>query len=80
MNDLSVGLFLFIIVTFVLNIFAIVENNCREWFSDMKEYNIGVLILVFTLFLPTTIMMAVIYILSIKPFGRKEGITNDEKL
>ena len=73
MNDLSVGLFLFIIVTFVLNIFAIVENNCREWFSDMKEYNIGVLILVFTLFLPTTLIMAVIYILSIKPFDKKGG-------
>ena len=72
MNDLSVGLFLFIIVAFVLNIFAIVENNCREWFLDMKEYNIGVLILVFTLFLPTTLIMAVIYILSIKPFGKKE--------
>ena len=77
MNDLSVGLFLFIIVTFVLNIFAIVENNCSEWFLDMKEYNIGVLILVFTLFLPTTIMMAIIWVLSIKPFGRKEGTTND---
>ena len=72
MNDLSVGLALFIIVAFVLNIFAIVENDCREWFSDMKEYNIGVLILVFTLFLPTTIIMAVIYVLSIKPFERKE--------
>ena len=71
MNDLSVGLFLFIIVAFVLNIFAIVENNCREWFLDMKEYNIGVLILVFTLFLPTTIVMCLIYVLSIKPFGRR---------
>ena len=72
MNDLSVGLFLFIIVAFVLNIFAIVENNCSEWFLDMKEYNIGVLILVFTLFSPATLMLAVIYVLSIKPFGRKE--------
>ena len=71
MNDLSVGLALFFIVAFVLNIFAIVENNCREWFNDMKDYNIGVLILVFTLFLPTTIIMALIYVLSIKPFGRR---------
>lgn len=71
MNDLSVGLFLFIIVAFVLNIFAIVENNCSEWFLDMKEYNIGVLILVFTLFIPTTIVMCLIYVLSIKPFGRR---------
>lgn len=71
MNDLSVGLALFCIIAIVLNIFSIVENNCREWFSDMKEYNIGVLILVFTLFLPTTIMMAIIWVLSIKPFGRR---------
>lgn len=72
MNDLSVGLVLFFIVAFVFNIFAIVENDCREWFRDMLEYNIGVLILVFTLFLPTTIVMCLIYILSIRPFGRKE--------
>ena len=72
MNDLSVGLVLFFIVAFVFNIFAIVENDCREWFRDMLEYNIGVLILVFTLFLPATIIMGLIYILSIKPFGRKE--------
>ena len=39
----------------------------------MLEYNIGVLILVFTLFLPTTIIMGLIYILSIKPFDRKWG-------
>ena len=71
MNDLLVGLALFIIVAFVLNIFAIVENNCSEWFLDMKEYNIGVLILVFTLFLPTTLIMALIHVLSIKPFGRR---------
>ena len=71
MNDLSVGLALFIIVAFVLNIFAIVENGHSEWFSDMNEYNIGVLILVFTLFLPTTITMAIICVLSIKPFGRR---------
>ena len=72
MNDLSVGLVLFFIVAFVFNIFAIVENDCREWFRDMLEYNIGVLILVFTLFLPATIIMGLFYILSIKPFGRKE--------
>ena len=72
MNDLSVGLALFIIVAFILNIFAILENGHSEWFTEMKEYNIFEFILAFTLFLPTTIMMAVIYILSIKPFGRKE--------
>lgn len=71
MNDLSVGLILFFIVAFVFNIFAIVENDCREWFRDMLEYNIGVLILVFTLFLPTTIVMGLIYILSIRPFEKK---------
>ena len=73
MNDLSVGLILFFIVAFVFNIFAIVENDCVEWFRDMLEYNIGVLILVFTLFLPATIIMGLIYILSIRPFGRKEN-------
>ena len=72
MNDLSAGLFLFLIVAFVFNIFAIVENDYREWFRDMLEYNIGVLILVFTLFLPTTILFAIIWILSIKPFKRKD--------
>lgn len=72
MNELLVGLILFFIVAFVFNIFAIAENDCREWFIDMLEYNIGVLILVFTLFLPTTIIMGLIYILSIKPFERKE--------
>ena len=72
MNDLSVGLVLFFIVAFVFNIFAIVENDCREWFRDMLEYNIGVLILAFTLFLPATIIMGLIYILSIRPFERKE--------
>ena len=72
MDYLSVGIILSCIIAIVLNIFAIVENECGEWFSDMKEYNVGVLILAFTLFLPTTITMAIIYILSIKPFGRKE--------
>ena len=72
MDYLSVGIILICIIAIVLNIFAVVENECGEWFSDMKEYNIGVLILVFTLFLPTTLMMAIIYALSIKPFKRKE--------
>ena len=72
MNELSAVLFLFIMVAFVFNIFAIVENDCKEWFRDMMEYNIGILILIFTLFLPTTIIMGLIYVLSIKPFKRKE--------
>lgn len=71
MSDLSVGLVLFLIVVFVFNIFAIVENDCREWFRDMLEYNIGVLILIFTLFLPTTIIMGLMCVLSITPFDRK---------
>ena len=71
MNDVSVGLILFFIVAFVFNIFAIVENDYREWFRDMLEYNIGVLILVFTLFLPTTIIMGLTCLLSIKPFKKK---------
>ena len=73
MNDLSVGLFLFIIIAFILNIFAILENGHSEWFMGMKEYNIFELILAFTLFLPTTIMMAIICVLSIKPFDKKGG-------
>ena len=71
MSDLSVGLVLFLIAVFVFNIFAIVENDCREWFRDMLEYNIGVLILIFTLFLPTTIIMGLMCVLSITPFDRK---------
>lgn len=71
MSDLLVGLVLFLIVVFVFNIFAIVENDCREWFRDMLEYNIGVLILIFTLFLPTTIIMGLMCVLSITPFDRK---------
>ena len=71
MNDLSVGLVLFLIVAFVFNIFAIVENDFREWFRDMLEYNIGVLILVFTLFLPTTIIMGLMCLLAVKPFEKK---------
>jgi hypothetical protein len=70
-SDLLVGLVLFLIVVFVFNIFAIVENDCREWFRDMLEYNIGVLILIFTLFLPTTIIMGLMCVLSITPFDRK---------
>lgn len=71
MSDLLVGLVLFLIVVFVFNILAIVENDCREWFRDMLEYNIGVLILIFTLFLPTTIIMGLMCVLSITPFDRK---------
>lgn len=71
MSYLSVGLVLFLIFVFVFNIFAIVENDCREWFIDMLEYNIGVLILIFTLFLPTTIIMGLMCVLSITPFDRK---------
>jgi hypothetical protein len=70
-SDLLVGLVLFLIVVFVFNILAIVENDCREWFRDMLEYNIGVLILIFTLFLPTTIIMGLMCVLSITPFDRK---------
>ena len=72
MNEVSAVLFLFIMVAFVFNVFAILENDCREWFRDMLEYNIGVLILIFTLFLPTTIIMGLMCLLSIKPFKRKE--------
>ena len=71
MDYLSVGIFLFFIMAIVINIFAIVLNDCKEWFEDFREYTICELILVFTLFLPTTIILALIYILSIKPFKKR---------
>lgn len=54
----------------VLNIFVTNENYnyYKDWFGSLKECTIAELILIFILFLPTTIVMALIYILSIKPF------------
>lgn len=72
MDYISVGLILFFITVGVLNIFAIILADYKEWFEEFREYNICEFILLFTLFLPTTILFALFCILSIKPFGRKE--------
>ena len=72
MDYISVGLFLFFIMAIVINILAIVLNDYKEWFEEFREYNICEILLVITLFLPTTILFALIYVLSIKPFERKE--------
>lgn len=71
MDYISVGLFLFFIMVIVINILAIVLNDYKEWFEEFREYSICELILVFTLFLPTTIIFALIYVLSIKPFKKR---------
>lgn len=72
MDYISVGLVLFFITIGVLNIFAIITADYKEWFEEFREYNICEFALLLTLLLPTTILFALIYILSIKPFGRKE--------
>ena len=63
-----------ILVWIVINIFAINENldYYKDWFDCLKDCNILELILIFTFWLPTTIVMGLIYVLSIKPFNRKE--------
>lgn len=72
MDYLSVGLVLLFITIAVLNIFAIVTADYREWFEELREYNICEFLLLFTLLLPTTILFGLFCILSIKPFSRKE--------
>lgn len=72
MDYLSVGLALFFITLGVFNIFAITLADYEEWFKEFREYNICEFILLFTLLLPTTIIFSVLYVLSIKPFKRKE--------
>lgn len=71
MSDILIIIFV-LIVCLVLNIFAIVLNDYKEWFEEFREYSVCELILVFTLFLPTTILFLLFWILSIKPFERKE--------
>ena len=71
MSDILIIIFI-LIVCLVLNIFAIVLNDYKEWFEEFREYNVCKFILLFTLFLPTTILFALFWILSIKPFERKE--------
>ena len=72
MDYLSVGLVLLFITVGILNIFAIVTANYKEWFEEFREYNICEFLLLFTLLLPTTILIGLFCILSIKPFDRKE--------
>ena len=71
MDYISVGLFLFFIMATVINILAIVLNDYKEWFEEFRECNICELILGFTLFLPTTILFALVCVLSIKPFKKR---------
>lgn len=63
-----------ILIWIVINIFTINENldYYKDWFNSLKDCNILELILIFTFWLPTTIVMGLIYVLSIKPFDRKE--------
>ena len=72
MDYLSVGLALLFITVVILNIFAIISADYKEWFEEFREYNICEFLLLLTLLLPTTIIFAFIYVLSIKPFKRKE--------
>ena len=72
MDYLSVGLALFFITLAVFNIFAIISADYKEWFEEFREYNVCEFLLLLTLLLPTTIIFAIIYVLSIKPFKRKE--------
>ena len=62
-----------LIIYLALNMLTIVSADFKKWFKDFREYNICEFILLFTLFLPTTILFALFYILSIKPFGRREN-------
>ena len=71
MDYISVGLILLFITLGVLNIFAITSADYKEWFEEFREYNICEFVLLFTLFLPTTVLFALIWILSIKPFKKK---------
>ena len=63
-----------ILIWIVINIFTINENldYYKDWFNSLKDCNILELILIFTFWLPTTIVMGLIYVLSIKSFDRKE--------
>ena len=70
MDYISVGLFF--ITVGVLNIFAIITADYKEWFEEFREYNICEFLLLLTLLLPTTVLFALICVLSIKPFDRKE--------
>ena len=72
MDYLSVGLILFFITVGIFNVFSITLADYREWFEEFREYNICEILLLFTLLLPTTILFAIIWILSIKPFKRKD--------
>ena len=71
MSDNLIIIFI-LIVCLVLNILAIVLNDYKEWFEGFREYNICEFILAFTLFLPTTILFALFWMLLIKPFRRKD--------
>ena len=66
-------LFIFAIILLCgLNLCAILGADYREWFEEFREYNICEILLLFTLLLPTTILFTIIWILSIKPFKRKD--------
>lgn len=71
MDYISVGLALLFITVGILNIFAIITADYREWFEEFREYNICEFLLLFTLLLPTTILFGLFCILSIKPFERR---------
>lgn len=69
---MDVWLTLLFIILGVLNVFSAIIADYKEWFEEFREYNVCEFILLFTLFLPTTILFALFLILSIKPFGRKD--------
>ena len=79
MDYTSVGLILLFITLVVLNIFAMVSADYKEWFEEFREYNICELILLITLLLPTTVLFALIWILSIKPFKKKGEINRERR-
>lgn len=61
-----------IIILCVLNLCAILGADYREWFEEFREYTVCEILLLLTLLLPTTIIFAMIWMLSIKPFKRKD--------
>lgn len=68
---MDIWLALLFITLGVLNVFSVTMADYKEWFEEFREYNVCEFILLFTLFLPTTILFALFWILSIKPFSRK---------
>lgn len=70
-DNMNAILMFALIIYLALNMLAIIVSaDFKEWFEEFREYNVCEFILLFTLFLPTTILFALFWILSIKPFKK----------